>query len=221
MLIETRDHKGEGMGRLILTMHVSADGYIARPDKTLWPGFGWPPAVQDRLNSIYRDAGLVLYGRGVYDAVVPWWSAVARGEAAEADVGAEGEEFARLLARLPKAVVSRKIPEPGDRTKVIRVDAVREIIALLDAEPKDVVLLAGGRLTGELLAAGVLKDVVLIVGNVLIGGGLPLVDGLGSQRPLELMGAEAFPPTTTLLRYTVPSEPLESKSSDSGRPHRP
>ncbi len=68
------------MGHLILTMHVSADGYIARTDRSSWPGFGWPPAVQGRLNDVYREAGVVVCGRGIYEAVVPWWLAVAGGE---------------------------------------------------------------------------------------------------------------------------------------------
>jgi dihydrofolate reductase len=184
--------------------HVSADGYIAEPDGALWPDFGWPPVVQGRLNGIYRAAGLVLYGRGIYEAVVPWWSAVARGEApADTDVGEEGEEFARLLASLPKAVVSTTMPEPDDGTRVIRDRVLGQVTELVDAEAKDVILLAGGRLTGELLMAGQLKEIVLIVGTVLIGAGRPLLEGVAAQVPLDLVEAEAFPPTTSWLRYRV------------------
>jgi dihydrofolate reductase len=196
------------MGRLILTMHVSADGYIAQPDKGLWPDFGWPPVVQGRLNDVYREAGLVLYGRGIYDAVVPWWSAVARRERPSGvQVGEEGEEFAKLLAALPKAVVSSTMPEPDDGTRVIRDDVMRQIAELVEAQAKDVVLLAGGRLTGELLAARLLKEIVLIVGTVLIGAGRPLLEGIAAQVPLELLEAEAFPPTTSWLRYRVQMSP--------------
>jgi dihydrofolate reductase len=192
------------MGRLILTMHVSADGYIARPDLSLWPGFGWPPVVQGRLNEVYREAGLVLYGRGIYEAVVPWWLAAARGETpAGVEIGEEGEEFAQLLAGLPKAVVSTTMPEPDDATRVIRDDVVRQITELVEAETKDVILLAGGRLTGELLTAGLLKEIVLIVGTVFIGAGRPLLEGVAGQVPLELLETEAFPPTTSWLRYRV------------------
>jgi dihydrofolate reductase len=192
------------MGRLILTMHVSADGYIAQPDKGLWPDFGWPPVVQGRLNDVYREAGSVLYGRGIYEAVVPWWSAVARGATpSDVDVGQEGEEFAQLLAALPKAVVSSTMPEPGDGTRVIRNEVMRQITELVQAEAKDVVLLAGGRLTGELLTTGLLKEIVLIVGTVLIGAGRPLVEGVDAQVSLELVEAEPFPPTTSWLRYRV------------------
>jgi dihydrofolate reductase len=192
------------MGRLILTMHVSADGYIAQPDKGLWPGFGWPPVVQGRLNEVYREAGLVLYGRGIYEAVVPWWSAVARGETPlDVEVGEEGEDFARLLAPLPKAVVSNTMPEPDDSTRVIRDDVLAQVTELVEADAKDVILLAGGRLTGELLTAGLLSEIVLIVGTVLIGTGRPLLEHVAAQVPLELIEAEAFPPTTTWLRYEV------------------
>ena len=192
------------MGHLILTMHVSADGYIAQPDGGLWPDFGWPPVVQGRLNEVYQGAGLVLYGRGIYEAVVPWWSAVARGGAPSGvEVGKEGEQFARLLAALPKAVVSSIMPEPGDGTRVIRDDVVRQVTELVDAEAKDVILLAGGRLTSELLAAGLVQDIVLIVGTVLIGAGRPLLEDLAGQVPLTLVEAVAFPPTTSWLRYRV------------------
>lgn len=192
------------MGRLILTMHVSADGCIAQPDKGLWPGFGWPPVVQGRLNEVYQQAGAVLYGRGIYEAVVPWWSAVARGEAPSGvEVGKEGEEFAQLLAPLPKPVVSSTMPEPDDGTRVIREDVLRQVTELVDAEAKDVILLAGGRLTGELLAAGLLKEIVLIVGTVLIGVGRPLLEDVAGQVPLILVEVEAFPPTTSWLRYRV------------------
>jgi dihydrofolate reductase len=185
-------------------MHVSADGYIAQPDKSLWPGFGWPPAVQARLNEVYRQAGLVVYGRGIYEAVVPWWSAVARGEGPpDVEVGWEGEEFAKLLAALPKAVVSTTMPEPGDGTRVIREDVLRQITELVEGDAKDVVLLAGGRLTGEVLTAGLLKEIVLIVGTLLIGAGRPMLEGVAGQVPLELVEAEPFPPTTSWLRYRV------------------
>jgi dihydrofolate reductase len=192
------------MSRLILTMHVSADGYIATPDRGLWTGFGWPPVVQGRLNELYREAGLVVYGRGIYEAVVPWWLAVARGESPdEADVGAEGQEFARMLADLPKAVVSSTMAELDDGTRVIRDDAVHQIIDLLTAEARDVLLLAGGRLAGDLLRAGLVKEIVLVVGSVLVGAGRPLLEGLDALAELELIEAEAYPPTTTWLRYRV------------------
>jgi dihydrofolate reductase len=192
------------MGRLILTMHVSADGYIATPEGELWPGFGWPPVVQGRLNQVYRGAGLVVYGRGIYEAVVPWWSAVARGEAAVGtDVGAEGEEFARTLAELPKVVVSTSMPAPDHGVRVIREDAVRQVTELVDAETRNVLLLAGGRLAGDLLSAGVLQEIILIVGTVLLGAGRPLLDKLDAQAELELVEAEGYPPTTTWLRYQV------------------
>jgi dihydrofolate reductase len=192
------------MSRVILTMHVSADGYIATTDGGLWTGFGWPPVVQGRLNELYREAGLVVYGRGIYETVVPWWLAVARGESPdEADVGAEGREFARMLADLPKVVVSSTMAEPDDGTRVIRDDAVHQIIDLLAAEARDVMLLAGGRLAGDLLRAGLVKEIVLVVGSVLVGAGRPLLEGLDALAELELIEAEAYPPTTTWLRYRV------------------
>lgn len=96
------------------------------------------------------------------------------------------------------------MPEPDDGTRVIRDNVLRQVTELVDAEEKDIILLAGGRLTGELLTAGLLKEIVLIVGTVLIGAGRPLLNGVAAQVPLALIEAEAVPPTTSWLRYRVP-----------------
>jgi dihydrofolate reductase len=193
------------MGRLVLTMHVSADGLISNPDGSLWPGFGWPDPVQARLNAIYETAESVIYGRGIYEAVVPWWSAVARGESVEgADaVGPEGHRFARMLEALPKAVVSTTLTGPADGTEVIRSDPVEHIRDLLIASTGDVVLLAGGRLAGELVEVGLLKDIVLITGTVFIGAGRPLLSTVSRPVPTTLVEFEAYPPTTTWERYRL------------------
>jgi dihydrofolate reductase len=193
------------MGRLVLTMHVSADGFISNPDGSLWPGFGWPDPVQARLNSVYETAGSVVYGRGIYQAVVPWWSAVARGEQPDGweAVGPEGHRFARMLAALPKSVVSTTLPELADGTRVIRSDPVDRIRELVVASTGDVVLLAGGRLVGELVGAGLLRDVVLISGTVFIGAGRPLLGSVRSPVSSTLVEFEAFPPTTAWARYRL------------------
>ena len=50
------------MGTLILTMHTSADGFVATDDGEMWPAFGWPPEAQAHLNDLYREAAAVITG---------------------------------------------------------------------------------------------------------------------------------------------------------------
>jgi len=108
-----------------------------------------------------------------------------------------------MLAELPKFVVSGSRPDPDDGVQVIRENAVHQVAELVGAETRDVVLLAGGRLVGDLLRAGLLTEIVLIVGTVLIGAGRPLLEGLDAQTELELLEAQAYPPTTTWLHYRL------------------
>ena len=52
--------------------------------------------------------------------------------------------------------------------------------------------------------AGLLTEIVLIVGTVLLGTGRPLLEGVDGQTELELTETEAYAPTTGWLRYRVP-----------------
>ena len=69
--------------------------------------------------------------------------------------------------------------------------------------PAPIILLAGGELVSELLRARLLNEITLIVGTVLLGAGRPRSGGLARQVQVELLEAEAYPPTTTWLRHRV------------------
>jgi len=100
-------------------------------------------------------------------------------------------------------VVSETLPESGEGTTVIRTDAVNQIRHLVKEAHGDVVLLAGGRLVTELVEVGVLKDIVLIVGTVFLGAGLPLLHEMTGFATSTLTNAKSYPPSTTWLRYRL------------------
>lgn len=194
------------MGSLILTMHTTADGFVATEDGQLWPSFGWPVEAQAQLNDVYRQASAVIYGRKVYEMVVPFWHKVDReGLPAGSPMGAVDEEFSHIMAPLPKYVVSRKFQPAEKETQVIRDNVVARIREITAAAKGSVLLLAGGELAGDLAAAGVLKEIFLMVGPILLGRGRPLL-GLEKPIPTRLLRADPLPPSCTVMRYQVTSE---------------
>ena len=76
------------MRTLVVHMQTSLDGRIARADGTFWEPFAWGEVEQGFINEAFRRADTWVMGRHVFEAVVPWWEALARGRVAGSRVRA-------------------------------------------------------------------------------------------------------------------------------------
>jgi dihydrofolate reductase len=191
------------MGALILTMHTSADGFVASRDGEMWPAFGWPTEAQAHLNDLYREAQAVVYGRRIYEMVVPFWTRIAeQGLPEGSPMGEVDLEFARIMAPLPKYVVSRGFEPADEDTAVI---AAEDVGAIAGAADGPVLMLAGGALAGELARSRVLDELFLLVGPIVLGHGRPLLD-VPEPVPTRLLTAFAIPPSCTVMRYAIADE---------------
>ncbi len=194
------------MGELILTMHTSADGFVATESGEMWPAFGWPPEAQIVVNELYREASAVVYGRTLYETVVPFWTRVASDGVPEgAPLGPVDVEFAHLMVDLPKYVVSHDVTPSDPRTTAIHRNVIERLTAVKEAAVGHVLLLAGGGLAAELARAGILDQLFLLTGPIVLGRGRPLLD-LDEPLPTRLLSAQALPPSCTILRYAVELE---------------
>ena len=189
------------MGTLILTMHTSADGFVATDDGEMWPAFGWPPEAQAHLNDLYREAAAVIYGRRSYETVVPFWNGIAATGLIEGmPLGETDLEFARIMDPLPKYVVSHGYDPADANTEVI---GAAEVAGIVEAADGPVLMLAGGALAGGLRE--VIDEIFLLVGPIVLGSGRPLLDVAGPV-PTRLLTAWAIPPSCTVMRYAVADE---------------
>lgn len=196
------------MGSLILTMHVTADGCVADIDGHMWPGFGWPDDAHAALTDLYRTASAVVYGRGTYETVVPFWTRFhEEGDADDMELGPVHREFAAVLAPLPKYVVSTTLDATVAGTQIIRTNPAEKVAALAAEAPGDVLLLAGPRLVGELAAGHLLDEILLIVGPVVLGTGRRLFQDTPDPLSLELRGSHTYSANTVILRYKVSPTP--------------
>jgi dihydrofolate reductase len=193
-------------------MHTSADGFVATADGQMWPGFGWPPAAQEAMNDLYRDSGAVVYGRGIYEAVVPFWTRVAEtGEMNGEPAGDHDRTFAALLASLSKYVVSHTLEPDIEGVKAIREDVPTRVAELKRETDGKVVLLCGGSLAGELVSANLIDELFLLIGPVALGQGRPLIETV-EPVPTLIEQVENFGTTCTLIRSSVSSQMPDYKA---------
>lgn len=192
------------MRTVTVVENVSLDGVMqapASPEEDTRGGFtrgGWaatalaaePAAAQ----AAFAGSGAVsamLFGRRTYDQLVGFWLGTT-----------EPNPFTEVLRTTPKLVATRSDDEPPHPNSVrLEGDAVDAVRAFLQEGDGEVVVLGSGDLVRQLLAAGLVDELVLTVVPVVLGSGTRLF----GDAPLRLTVRrhEAFPSGITVTRWAV------------------
>ena len=182
------------MRKLIYSMGVSLDGFIAAPDGAIdWSA---PDEELHRFhNQQMREIGAHLCGRRLYETMAYW-------ETAEDDPSA-GEtqlEFAAIWKELPKIVFSRTLEKVGANARLVR-DGVAEEVAALKQQPGKDLAVGGAGLAGTLIKLGLVDEYRLFVSPVVLGGGAPYFPALEERINLELVETRTFGSRVVYVRY--------------------
>jgi dihydrofolate reductase len=191
------------MRKLVVHMQTTLDNRIANDQGVFWEPFPWGQVEQDYINDHYARADAWVMSRPIYEAVVPWWETVARGEVPD-DVESVTEvdrEFARLLAGMTKVVISRTIdPAPG--REVIDGDVAAHLEKLKAGEGRDVILSCGPATLAPLTATpGLIDEYLVVVHPAVLGSGPRLFGGNTTDLGLRLAESKVFDGGCVVLRY--------------------
>lgn len=170
------------MRRVRLSVAVSLDGYIARPNGEI----DWIVMDPDIDFAEYMGSfDAVLMGRKTYEETQ-------RMEGAPAMPGTEVFVFSRTLKQ-------------GDcEGATVSDDPAGVVAALKKKEGKDIWLFGGGELFAGFLELGLVDAVEVGIMPALLGGGLPLLPSPGANAKLQLTKHEVYPKTgTIMLEYAV------------------
>jgi dihydrofolate reductase len=181
------------MRKLIYSMSVSLDGYIARPDGAI----DWtvPDEEQFRFHvQQIREIGVHLCGRRLYEAMVYWETAE------ESPLLADHVEFAQIWKALPKVVFSTTLESVVGDTRLAR-DGVGEEVSRLKEQPGKDIAVGGAGLARECMKLGLIDEWRLFVNPVLLGGGTPYFPTLDQSVDLELAETRTFGSRVVYLRY--------------------
>jgi dihydrofolate reductase len=179
------------MRKLIYSMGVSLDGYIAGPAGEIdWAA---PDEELHRFhNEQARELGGHLYGRRLYETMRPWDEVEERSAPSEQEL-----EFARIWRATPKVVFSKTLDVVEGGARLVKEDAVAEV-ERLKAEAGQPLAVGGAGLASTFARAGLIDEFGLFVNPVTLGGGTPYLD---TKVELELIETRTFGSRVVYLRY--------------------
>jgi dihydrofolate reductase len=182
------------MRRLIYSMGVSLDGYIAGPSGDI----GWSapdPELHRFHNEQARETGAQLCGRRLYETMQAW-------ETVPEDPAASAEmlEFARIWRATPKVVFSRTLDAVQGNARLVSDGAADEVARLKAQDGADLAV-GGASLAATLVARDLVDEYRLFVSPVIVGAGTRFFPSLGRPVDLELLETRTFGSTVVYLRY--------------------
>jgi dihydrofolate reductase len=198
------------MRKIVVFDRVTADGYFSGPDGNL----DWtvPDAEIDKLGgeATPGSGNMLLFGRRTYHMFESFWPNVLKTDSAEApDPHAPGRQSAAMrnmavwIHEATKVVFSKSIDAVTWHNSRLLREIEPAAIDALKNEPggPDIMIFGSGQVVSRLTALGLIDEYQLIVSPLLLGNGKPLVSGVATRVPLDLLEAKPYASGNVMLRY--------------------
>jgi dihydrofolate reductase len=201
------------MRKIQAGLFISLDGVVEDPQDWHFPYFN--EEMGAAVDATLGRSDTLLLGRKTYDSFAGAWPD--RELAGEEDAG-----MAKKLGDARKIVVSNQPLEFTWRnSELLDGDLVEAVTALKD-EPGDTPIAMSGSVSivRQLLAAGLLDELHLLVHPIAVRKGMQLFDGNEAPVPLTLISSETFKTGVLNLVYG-PAESTSDAGYDEAKVHLP
>ena len=201
------------MKRIIAGLFISLDGVVEAPDQWHFPYFNDEMGVA--VDAMLGPAETILFGRKTYDSFAGAWP---EREAA----GEEDAPFAKKLGDARKIVASNQELEFEWRNSEQLQGDLVEAVTALKKEPGDGTIGMSGSISvvRQLLAAGLLDELHLLVHPIAVRKGMRLFDEGDPPVPLTLISSDRFETGVLNLVY-APAESAGNAGYDEAKAHLP
>ena len=192
------------MRKIIVYNVISLDGYFTGLGNEVSVMFPMMGDVFDTYNAdLLRCADVHLIGRVSFDLFQSFWHKVA--ENPTSDEFTDGQrELSQAGKHVKGIVVSDTLTGKWQDVRIIkRQDAYEQIAELKRQDGKDILITGSHILWNDLLAHDLIDEIHLLVGNLVLGQGIPVFVGKtpASLRLIETRRWEGS--DNVLLRYEV------------------
>ena len=157
--------------------------------------------TMEYFTQLTRDADTFLYGRKIYELMVPYWPDVAKNPSGDRK---EDVDFAHAFDAVDKIIVaSRSLGNPADKkTRIVNTNLRDEVLKLKQEEGKNIST-GGVDLASQLAELGLIDEYHFVVHPIILGEGKRLFEGTNLQEKLKLklVDTKSFKSGAIALHY--------------------
>ncbi len=197
------------MRKIIVYNVISLDGYHTGVENDVTVMF---PMMGDTFNSynaeLLRTADVQLMGRVSFELFQSFWPKVAENPDAYSD---SERELSQAGKSVKGVVISDTLQGNWQDLRIIRRrDAYQQIAELKRQDGKDILITGSRTLWNDLLAHDLVDEIHLLIGNRILGQGVPVFMGK-TPASLRLIETRRWEDSdSVLLRYEVLHKSVES-----------
>ena len=190
------------MRKLIVCNIISVDGFYSGPNDDVM-AMPFDVTFSDYNAERLRAADTLLLGRRSFEGFRSYWPSVAD----DVDAPPVEREISRLNNAIDKVVVSDSLTDadldPWTDTRIVRrADAHDAIAELKRSEGREILMFGSHVLWNDLLTAGLVDELHLMIGSAFLGNGVPVFDG--PRTGLRLLEARVLDNSQLILaRYAA------------------
>jgi dihydrofolate reductase len=192
------------MRKIIVFNIISLDGYHTGPGNEVSVMFPMMGKVFDAYNAeLLRTADVFLVGRVSFELFQSFWPKVAENPTSD-EWTPEQREIVQEGKSVNTIVVSDTLTGNWPDIRIIRrADAYQQIAELKRQTGKDILMTGSRTLWNDLLAHDLIDEIHLMIGNVVLGEGVPVFVGKPDVT-LRLIDIRRWEDSdNVLLRYEV------------------
>jgi dihydrofolate reductase len=198
------------MRKITAGLFMSLDGVVEAPDQWHFPYFN--EEMGDAVGATLGQVDTMLFGRKTYDSFAGAWP---EREAA----GEEDAHFAKVLGDARKIVASNQQLEFTWRnSEQLEGDLVEAVTALKNEGEGTIGMSGSVSVVRQLLAAGLLDELHLLVHPIAVRKGMRLFDEGDETIPLTLISSETFSTGVLNLVY-APAESAGEGGYEEAKAH--
>jgi len=189
------------MRKLIVSMNVTLDGFMAGPDCELdWHIQRWTLEMAESLSKELGEADTIILGRVTYNAMANYWPL----KSACLSVSREDIAFADMMNNYTKVVFSKTLNQLHWKNSRLAKGSLRtEIERLKRITGKDIILYGSGELANALIQENLIDEYRLWIHPVLLGKGKLFFNEISNKQNLVLVGRRTFSSGVVELRYAA------------------
>jgi dihydrofolate reductase len=187
------------MRKIIVTMWVTLDGFIAGPNGAMdWIGELYDEAMGNYEMDLVNAADTLMLGRVTYQSFAGAWPKVPDNpEASKGEV-----EYAHRLNAMRKIVFSKTLSHAEWNNSTLLTEIDPEEITRIKQEPgSDIVIYGSASIVQTLSNLGLIDEYQLLLHPVVLGDGKPLFQNITHKLQLQLTQTRTHPSGVVVLYY--------------------